>query len=200
MRLSPTTTLALALAAGLAVPALAQTTATPSTGAGTMSPGATSPGATSPGTMSPGTTSPGTTTQQPASALHSDRQAPVPGQAMGTDENRVRQAQDQLHAAGLYNGPIDGIMGPDTRAALTRFQMQSGLQRTDTLDDQTFARLMNAKSGAPATMGSGSSTPGMSGASTSTTPGAGDASTPSSTAPSAPGTAGGMAPSGSTHR
>ena len=133
MRLSPTTTLALALAAGLAGPALAQTTATPNTGAQTMSPG--------------------TTARQPAPALQSDSQAPAAGQAMGTDENRVRQAQDQLQAAGLYNGPIDGIMGRDTRAALTRFQTQSGLQRTDTLDDQTFARLMSAKNGAPATMG-----------------------------------------------
>ncbi len=184
MRLSPTTTLALALAAGLAGPALAQTTTTPNTGAQTMGPG--------------------TIDRQPAPALQSDSQAPAAGQAMGTDENRVRQAQDQLHAAGLYNGPIDGIMGRDTRAALTRFQTQSGLQRTDTLDAQTFARLMSAKNGAPATMGSGSSTPGaMSGAApgnTTTTPGAGDALMPSSTSPSTPGTAGGMVPRGSTSR
>src|SRR5438094_6198073 len=48
---------------------------------------------------------------------------------------------------GLYNGPADGMMDPDTRAALARFQQQNGLQQTQSLDRQTLARLMNQPAG-----------------------------------------------------
>src|SRR5712691_5821428 len=55
--------------------------------------------------------------------------------------DQVKAAQEQLRSAGLYNGPTDGMMDPDTRAALARFQQQNGLRRTQTLDPQTLARL-----------------------------------------------------------
>ena len=55
--------------------------------------------------------------------------------------DQVKATQLQLQAAGLYNGPTDGMMDPDTRAALARFQQQNGLQRTNRLDPQTLARL-----------------------------------------------------------
>jgi peptidoglycan hydrolase-like protein with peptidoglycan-binding domain len=47
-------------------------------------------------------------------------------------------------------------MDPDTRAAIARFQQQNGLQRTESLDQQTLARLMSSQTigsepGAPAT-------------------------------------------------
>ena len=50
-----------------------------------------------------------------------------------------------MRAAGLYNGPTDGMMDPDTRAAIARFQVQNGLQRSGNLDQQTAARLMSAQ-------------------------------------------------------
>ncbi len=65
--------------------------------------------------------------------------------------DQVKQAQERLRAAGLYNGPADGIMEPDTRAALARFQEQNGLQRTETIDRPTMARLMG---GPPTNTGS----------------------------------------------
>jgi peptidoglycan hydrolase-like protein with peptidoglycan-binding domain len=34
----------------------------------------------------------------------------------------VRDTQQRLQALGYYNGPIDGIMGPETNAALVRYQ------------------------------------------------------------------------------
>ena len=64
--------------------------------------------------------------------------------ASGTAVNgneQVRMAQQRLHAAGLYNGPEDGIMDPDTRAALARYQEQNGLQRSESLDPATLASL-----------------------------------------------------------
>jgi peptidoglycan hydrolase-like protein with peptidoglycan-binding domain len=67
--------------------------------------------------------------------------------------DQVKTTQQQLQAAGLYNGPTDGMMDPDTRASLARFQQQNGLHRTERLDRQTLARL-NTKQ----TTGSGSST------------------------------------------
>jgi len=65
----------------------------------------------------------------------------------------VMQAQQRLQAAGLYSGPIDGVMDPDTRAAIARFQEQNGLRRTERLDSATVARLNQS-----ATSGYGSST------------------------------------------
>lgn len=77
--------------------------------------------------------------------------------AQGGESNELREAQQQLAAAGLYHGPIDGVMDPDTRAAIANFQQQRGLPRTEQLDQQTMAQLRSAQ-----TAGSGSSTPGAS--------------------------------------
>ncbi len=67
---------------------------------------------------------------------------------------QVRMAQQRLHAAGLYNGPEDGVMDPDTRAAIARYQQQNGLQRTESLDAATLASLQGGQ-----TTGYGSTTP-----------------------------------------
>ena len=72
--------------------------------------------------------------------------------------DQVQEAQERLYAAGLYKGPADGIMELDTRAALTRFQEQNGLQRTGTIDRPTMARLMARLMGGPPT-NTGSSQP-----------------------------------------
>jgi hypothetical protein len=68
--------------------------------------------------------------------------------------DQIKGAQEQLKSAGLYNGPADGMMDPDTRAALARFQQQNGLRRTETLDQQTLARMNSGQ-----TSGVGSSAP-----------------------------------------
>jgi peptidoglycan hydrolase-like protein with peptidoglycan-binding domain len=120
MKFSPTLTLALALAAGMAGAAVAQNSAT--------------------------STSPQTQPQQNATQMQpqpSSGQAQMPNNA----NEQVRTAQQQLRTAGLYNGPVDGVMDPDTRAALARFQQQNGLQQTQSLDQQTLARLMSSQPG-----------------------------------------------------
>ncbi|HKS88654.1 MAG TPA: peptidoglycan-binding domain-containing protein [Stellaceae bacterium] len=153
MKFSPSVTLALILSAGMAGTALAQTSATqgaagaqpqwnarhPSSSYAQTSPqgsaAATNPAATNPaGQMQP-------TTQSEAGATP-----------------QVREAQQQLKAAGLYNGPVDGVMDPDTRMAIARFQDQHGLRRSETLDPQTQAALTSA-----GTAGYGASTPGATG-------------------------------------
>lgn len=55
--------------------------------------------------------------------------------------NQVKQLQEQLRTAGLYNGRTDGRLGPETKQALQQFQQQNGLQATGKPDQQTMAAL-----------------------------------------------------------
>jgi hypothetical protein len=45
----------------------------------------------------------------------------------------VTAAQRYLIALGHYNGPVDGVAGPATRAAVQRFQSSRGLAQTGTI-------------------------------------------------------------------
>ena len=53
----------------------------------------------------------------------------------------VRQAQRALRDLGYYNGPIDGIVGPQTHGALAKYQEAEQLPVTGALDLETMARL-----------------------------------------------------------
>jgi peptidoglycan hydrolase-like protein with peptidoglycan-binding domain len=61
----------------------------------------------------------------------------------------TREVQEALKAKGNDPGPIDGRMGPKTRAALKAFQEASGLKGTGQLDNQTAEKLGIAKVGTP---------------------------------------------------
>ena len=50
---------------------------------------------------------------------------------------RIGQAQERLKAAGFNPGPIDGMLGPQTREALRRYQASQGLPATGALDEAT---------------------------------------------------------------
>jgi hypothetical protein len=54
---------------------------------------------------------------------------------------RLRQVQERLQAAGFSPGPMDGQLGPQTRAALRRYQQRKRLPVTGTLDPQTLKAL-----------------------------------------------------------
>jgi peptidoglycan hydrolase-like protein with peptidoglycan-binding domain len=56
----------------------------------------------------------------------------------------VRDAQQRLSAQGLYAGPVDGVWGPDTQAAVERFQRNRGLQVTGDLNQVTVSALQTA--------------------------------------------------------
>src|SRR3954470_19597203 len=49
--------------------------------------------------------------------------------------------QEQLAAAGYYDGPIDGILGPMTREAIAAYQADNGLAVTSAIDEPTLATL-----------------------------------------------------------
>jgi peptidoglycan hydrolase-like protein with peptidoglycan-binding domain len=54
---------------------------------------------------------------------------------------RLRQVQERLQAAGFSPGPLDGRLGPQTRAALRRYQQRQGLRATGSPDPQTLKAL-----------------------------------------------------------
>lgn len=53
----------------------------------------------------------------------------------------VRDVQVKLQERGFNPGPIDGLMGPKTRAALREFQRSRNLQVTGSLDEATQREL-----------------------------------------------------------
>ena len=65
-------------------------------------------------------------------------------QHASASQGDIEQAQQQLKAQGLYNGQIDGLMGPQTRSALSKFQQENGLTQNSTLDQETKQKLSQA--------------------------------------------------------
>jgi outer membrane protein OmpA-like peptidoglycan-associated protein len=63
------------------------------------------------------------------------------GAAIPSEADVVRAAQRGLHGAGFAAGPVDGILGPKTEAALRAFQVDQGLHVSGTLDPPTLAAL-----------------------------------------------------------
>ena len=57
------------------------------------------------------------------------------------DSTTIRQVQQTLHKRGFRAGPIDGIMGPSTQAAVKSFQQSQNLETTGQLNRQTLVAL-----------------------------------------------------------
>ncbi len=55
--------------------------------------------------------------------------------------NNVRQVQDALQAKGFDPGPIDGVAGSRTKAAVRKFQDRFGMKATGEIDNQTLFAL-----------------------------------------------------------
>ena len=75
--------------------------------------------------------------------------------AANPSKDDIRWAQVELHTMGLYNGSLDGVVGPKTKQALLGFQESNGLEQTATLDQQTADALI----GNTDVVGMGSSMP-----------------------------------------
>jgi len=61
--------------------------------------------------------------------------------AAGPVDERVLAAQAALARLAISPGSLDGVLGPQTRAALRAFQLREGLPASGTLDVSTLARL-----------------------------------------------------------
>ena len=57
------------------------------------------------------------------------------------DASTVKQVQEALNAKGLDAGTADGKAGPQTRAAVKKFQASQGIKGTGKLDQQTLVAL-----------------------------------------------------------
>jgi peptidoglycan hydrolase-like protein with peptidoglycan-binding domain len=53
----------------------------------------------------------------------------------------LNRVQDRLRQVGAYSGRVDGIWGPDSQAALERYQQRNGLQVTGQLNPATATLL-----------------------------------------------------------
>jgi peptidoglycan hydrolase-like protein with peptidoglycan-binding domain len=95
----------------------------------------------------PVTTDPQAGTITPTSATAG---MPADGRGVSGPTNaQVRQAQEKLKGLGLYQGPLDGMYGPQTIAAVNKFEAQNGLPRTGELRGATEQRLQNAQTNGP---------------------------------------------------
>ena len=72
---------------------------------------------------------------------HKAKEAVTPDKAKGELAVDVRGAQQTLRDKGFDPGPVDGVMGPRTTAAVRDFQSKEGLTATGQLDADTRARL-----------------------------------------------------------
>ena len=145
-------------------PAIAQTGGgTTAPGAGGGSPGPTNPQptpapaqpsapsvGTAPGKTMPGKAQPGSAGQMPSSGASGAGQSGTSGVSAGSTAapmngqmsmDRVRSAQQALQAKGMDPGPVDGVIGPRTEAAIRAYQKDQALPQTGRLDDQTRAKL-----------------------------------------------------------
>ena len=84
---------------------------------------------------------------------------------MQHDKSTIREAQERLNQLGYDVGEPDGMMGPQTQAALRKYQEEQGLSTSGHLDSQTVAKLGIDSAGGAGTAAGASST--SSGASSS---------------------------------
>ena len=70
--------------------------------------------------------------------------AGLPGQARADEQTQA--VQQTLKDQGFYYGDVDGQGGPETDAAIRRYQIRQGLDVTGKMDEQTLSSLnLNSK-------------------------------------------------------
>jgi hypothetical protein len=63
------------------------------------------------------------------------------GAAELSPDQVIVNVQQQLQGDGYYAGPIDGVLGPMTRAAIANYQADHGLAVTSAVDEPTLATM-----------------------------------------------------------
>lgn len=85
-------------------------------------------------------------TSTPAPAASTSAPAANPAQPTTpavTPSAAVKQLQQELGQLNYYEGPVDGLMGPQTIAAIKDLQRQAGLPQTGTMNAATQKALEN---------------------------------------------------------
>jgi Putative peptidoglycan binding domain len=78
--------------------------------------------------------------------LRRDEDRPARGAQLSSQEQsispaQVREVQKKLNDQGYHAGPVDGILGPNTQAAIRNFQEAKGLKATGQLNQETMNAL-----------------------------------------------------------
>jgi hypothetical protein len=96
-----------------------------------------------PATISTPATSASTSTSAPAASAGSSAPAKPaqPTTPAVTPSASVEKLQQELAQLNYYEGPVDGVMGPQTAAAVKNLQRQAGLPQTGTMNAATQAAL-----------------------------------------------------------
>jgi len=87
-----------------------------------------------------------TSTPAPAASTSAPAQPTNPAQPTTpavTPSASVKQLQQELGQLNYYEGPVDGLMGPQTIAAIKDLQRQAGLPQTGTMNAATQKALEN---------------------------------------------------------
>jgi hypothetical protein len=140
-----------ASSAGATTQSQATTSTNPSSGASntaaptTMGDTTTAPSTTADKSMAnkpqaSGTASYSATTNAQQAQKAPEKQGPSMSSENSSDST-VRSAQQALNDRGYDAGPVDGMMGPKTEAAIRKFQSATGLPKTGHLDSATIAAL-----------------------------------------------------------
>ena len=96
-------------------------------------------------TTTPAASAPTPTSAPAASAARSAPASPAqpttPASPAVAPSASVKKLQQELGQLNYYEGPVDGLMGPQTAAAITDLQRQAGLPQTGTMNPATQAAL-----------------------------------------------------------
>ena len=94
-------------------------------------------------TTSTSTPAPAASTSVPAANLAQPTNPAQPTTPAVTPSASVKQLQQELGQLNYYEGPVDGLMGPQTVAAIKDLQRQAGLPQTGTMNAATQKALDN---------------------------------------------------------
>ncbi len=94
-------------------------------------------------TTSTSTPAPAAATSAPAASPAQPANPAQPSTPAITPSASVKKLQQELGQLNYYEGPVDGLMGPQTTAAITDLQRQAGLPQTGTMNAATQKALDN---------------------------------------------------------
>jgi peptidoglycan hydrolase-like protein with peptidoglycan-binding domain len=73
-----------------------------------------------------------------------------PEQQKSLTKGQIEKIQERLKAEGVDPGPVDGVMNPQTQAALRQYQEKQGLPVSGAADEETLRKLqIQVGTGAP---------------------------------------------------
>jgi peptidoglycan hydrolase-like protein with peptidoglycan-binding domain len=77
----------------------------------------------------------------PVPAMAGVTSPPRPEEPIVLTRDQIRQVQERLKAEGIDPGPADGVLHPQTEAALRQYQQKQGLPVSGAADEATLKQL-----------------------------------------------------------